>query len=70
MPDLQPLLVSKKECARLLGVSVRTVENLLASKQLFPTRRVGRRVLIPYRVVSNFSRSDHATGAEAQGGEA
>jgi excisionase family DNA binding protein len=38
------LLVSKREAASALGVSVRTVDNLLASKEL-RARKIGRRTL-------------------------
>jgi hypothetical protein len=46
-PPTQPILVSKKGSAALLSVCPRTVDNLIATKQL-PCRRIGRRVLIPY----------------------
>jgi excisionase family DNA binding protein len=44
VPDA--LALSKVEAARMLGVSLRTVDRLIALKQL-PVRRLGRRVLIP-----------------------
>lgn len=54
------LLCSKKEAAEALGVSLRTVDNLIGQKQL-PVRRVGRRVLIPAVEVERFTRRDHQT---------
>jgi excisionase family DNA binding protein len=42
-----PLLVSKRDAAAALSVSVRTIQNLIIAKKL-PTRRIGRRTLIPY----------------------
>jgi excisionase family DNA binding protein len=62
-----PLLVSKRDAAALLSLCVRTVDNLIATKQL-PARRVGRRVLIPYAALVQFARRDHLgpTGEVAQ----
>ena len=51
---IEPILVSKQEGARLLGVCVRTVTTLIATKQL-PCRRIGRRTLIPYRALLRFA---------------
>jgi excisionase family DNA binding protein len=53
-----PILVSKRVAAALLGVCVRTVDNLIATKQL-PRRRIGKRVLIPYSTLVAFARRDH-----------
>jgi excisionase family DNA binding protein len=55
------LMYSKVEAAEMLSVSVRTLENLIASKQLI-VRRVGKRVLIPYQSLVQFCRGDHSTG--------
>ncbi len=46
----------------MLSVSVRTVENLIAAKEL-PVRRIGRRVLVPHRDLIEFIRHDH-TGSK------
>jgi hypothetical protein len=54
----QPLLVSKRDAATMLGVCVRTIDNYLASKEL-TCRRLGKRVLIPYGALVAFSRRDH-----------
>jgi excisionase family DNA binding protein len=53
-----PLLVSKRDAAALLSLCVRTIDNLIAMKEL-PARRVGRRVLIPYAALVQFARRDH-----------
>jgi excisionase family DNA binding protein len=53
-----PLLFSRKRTAATLGVSVRTVDYLIESRQL-PTRRIGRRILIPYSAILRFVRNDH-----------
>ena len=54
--------VSKVEAAQMLGVSVRTVDRLIALKEL-PVRRLGRRVLIPRNGLHSLLRSDHPTKA-------
>ena len=58
------ILVSKKEAARVLSVSPRTVDNLIAAKEL-AVRRVGRRCLIPRTALEAFARRDHSTTATA-----
>jgi excisionase family DNA binding protein len=64
---LEPINVSKKDSSILLGVCLRTIDNLIATKRL-PCRRIGRRVLIPYAALVAFARRDHLstarTGAE------
>lgn len=52
------LLHSKKEVAQMLNVSLRTIDNLIAFKEL-AVRRIGRRVLIPHGALLNFVRTDH-----------
>jgi excisionase family DNA binding protein len=47
-----PLAVSKREAARLLGVSPRTVDNFISLK-VIRSVRIGRRVLIPMSSVRN-----------------
>jgi excisionase family DNA binding protein len=60
---LDPINVSKKDAAALLGVCLRTIDNLIAAKEL-PCRRIGRRVLIPYATLVAFARRDHLLAAE------
>jgi|CZKJ01.1.fsa_nt_gi excisionase family DNA binding protein len=48
------ILYSKREAANLLSVSLRTFENLIATKQL-PVCRIGRRVLISEEALSSFA---------------
>lgn len=55
--NFRPLLVTKKQAAGLLAVSVRTIENLLAQKRL-PFRKLGKRTLIPYGSIVQLSRRD------------
>ena len=58
----EPVVLNKKEAAQVLGVSLRTIDRLIALKEL-PVRRVGRRVLIPRTALDNFLRRDHPTKA-------
>jgi len=53
-----PLLVSKRDAAGLLSLCLRSIDNLIAAKEL-PCRRIGRRVLIPYTALVAFARRDH-----------
>jgi len=52
------LLFSQKQSACILGVSLRTLQNLIASNQI-PVRRIGRRVLIHRKALEAFARRDH-----------
>jgi excisionase family DNA binding protein len=52
------LLFSQKESASILGVSLRTIQNLIFAKQL-PIRRIGRRVLVHRKHLEDFARHDH-----------
>jgi excisionase family DNA binding protein len=54
------LALSKLEAARMLGVSIRTVDRLITLKHL-SVRRLGRRVLIARNSLQNLLRSDHPT---------
>jgi excisionase family DNA binding protein len=56
----EPIMVSRWEAARLLGVSTRTVDYLRAKKEL-TARRVGRKVLISYSELQVLARRDHAS---------
>jgi hypothetical protein len=52
------LLVSKKAAAAALDISLRKLESYIASDAL-PTRRLGRRRLIPLSALLAFARNDH-----------
>jgi excisionase family DNA binding protein len=58
----EALAMSKVDAARMLGVSLRTVDRLIALKHL-PVRRLGRRVLIPRNGLQALLRADHPTKA-------
>jgi len=57
---MEILLHSKRESARLIGLSERTVHTLIATRQL-RVRRVGRRVLVPHTELVKFTRPDYRT---------
>jgi excisionase family DNA binding protein len=57
-----PLLVGIAEAARLLGVSTRTVQNLIFGKKLI-ARKIGRRTLLSYKSLVETARHDTSTGA-------
>lgn len=62
--EIPPILISKKTAATALSICVRSIDNLLKSKQL-PCRRIGRRTLIPYGALVAFARRDHIGTPEA-----
>ena len=53
------LLVSRNVAAEMLSISVRSVDYMLARRQL-STRRIANRVLIPIEEIRKFARSDHS----------
>jgi predicted transcriptional regulator len=55
--SLNPFAVSKYEAARLLGISVRSVENYIAAK-LLEARKIGTRRVVLVRSLEKFLRSD------------
>ncbi len=59
------LAVSVPEAARRLGISPRTVATLVARKEL-PSRKIGRRRVIPVEALEKFLRRDHATQPECE----
>jgi excisionase family DNA binding protein len=56
----EPLLHSRRDAARLLGISVRTLDYLIQAKEL-SVRRCGARVLVPHAECEKFARRDHST---------
>lgn len=58
------LLFSQKEAASILGVSLRTIQNLVVAKEL-PIRRIGRRVLLHRKDLEAFARRDHVSIGDA-----
>lgn len=66
--NLKPLLVSKREAARMLALSVRSVENYINTKQL-TARKAGRRTLVTVASLETFARRDHASPLAVRNGE-
>jgi excisionase family DNA binding protein len=56
-PDAK-LLVSREEAAEILSLSVRSIDYLLASKEL-PFRKIGTRTMIPLSALQAFARMHH-----------
>jgi hypothetical protein len=52
------LLYDRKGAAQQLSISVRSLDYLIAGKQL-GTRRIGKKVLIPHGELVRFARADH-----------
>lgn len=55
---LDRLLYSRKDAARALSISTRSLDYLIGQKQL-GTKRLGRRLLIPRGELLKFARADH-----------
>jgi excisionase family DNA binding protein len=60
-----PFFFSKKQAAHWLGVSLRTVDAMVALGELH-VRRIGRRVVISLHALQEFARCDHPTRAGSQ----
>jgi len=54
----QKLLVGRDEAAQMLSISQRSLDYLIANKQL-STRRIGARVLIAVADLQRYARADH-----------
>lgn len=63
------ILVNRKEASRQLSVSLRTLDYLIKCRELWPVRRIGRRVLIPWRALEDFARRDHRVRADREAGQ-
>jgi excisionase family DNA binding protein len=57
--DSAALLVSKREAAKALSISLRKLEQLISSEEL-PVRRIGRRVLVARRSLEKFADASQA----------
>jgi len=63
---MEALLLSKQETARMLGLSIRTLEHLLSRREIV-ARRIGRRVLISRSSVETFAKANVSSdNAKAQ----
>jgi excisionase family DNA binding protein len=63
--DETVLAVGLAEAARRLGLSARTVATLVLRREL-PSRKVGRRRIIPVVALESFLRSDPRTGTQTK----
>ena len=63
--DETVLAVGMAEAARRLGLSTRTVATLVGRCEL-PSRKVGRRRIIPVAALEAFVRQDHRTIAKGE----
>jgi hypothetical protein len=57
-PTAQRLLYDRKEAARQLSISVRSLDYLIAAG-VFETRRIGKKVLITHRSLVRFASGNH-----------
>lgn len=58
MEESSKLLFDRKSAAKVLSVSVRTLDYLISRKEL-RTRRIGKKVLIPIGELKRFASADH-----------
>jgi len=52
-----PILVTRQQASELLQLSVRAIDHLIATGRL-PSRRMGRRRLVPRTALEQFARHD------------
>ncbi len=55
-----PILLNRRDAARMLSLSIRTLDYLIAAREII-VRRIGRKVLIPLRELERFARRDTPT---------
>ena len=60
--SVTPLLHTKIQASAMLSVSVRTIDNLIAAKEL-PVRRIRGRVLIPRSALVNLAKPNYKKAA-------
>lgn len=60
MSEETRILYDRKTAAVKLSLSVRSLDYLIAQKEIL-VRRVGTKILIPHGELIRFSRQDHAT---------
>ena len=58
-PDNSPrMLYDRKQAARQLSISIRSLDYLIAGKK-FDTRRIGKKVLVTHASLVRFSQGNH-----------
>jgi len=63
--DVQPLLYSRRDAARLLGISLRSVDYLIASGKL-KSRKIGSRILVPASQIARLAETGCPYGVTTQ----
>lgn len=58
LPIEERLLIDRKRAAQYLSLSQRSLDYLIANKQM-AVRRIGGRVLIPLQELKRFAKADH-----------
>jgi hypothetical protein len=61
------LLYDRETAARMLSISVRSLDYIIAARGL-DTRRIGRKVLVPHASLVRFARGDHPSPKASAGG--
>ena len=61
----EPLLISRREAARMLSISVRTLDYMIAAKEI-PARRIHRRTLISVAALQQFARRGQSLNRAGQ----
>jgi len=59
---MDTLLLSKQEAARMLGISIRGLEQLICNQEI-RIRRIGRRVLIARSIVESFAKAQNSVNS-------
>jgi len=62
---MERLAFNRSEAAQMLGVSVRTLDTMLARKEI-RGRRIGRRIVFPIEELRRFLAKDHPVPQTAQ----
>jgi len=65
--DGNVIAVNIPEAARRLSISPRTVASLIAEK-ILPSRKIGRRRVVPVRALNEFLRQDYSTRQDSDRG--
>ena len=65
LPDPLPrMLYDRKEAARQLSISVRSLDYLLANRKL-SFQKIGKKVLIPHKELVRFAAQNHYESVDA-----
>jgi excisionase family DNA binding protein len=62
---LPKLFYTRQEVAQILSMSVRSIDSMIALKEL-PVRRFGKSVRIPAESLRAFAKRDHQTGRKVK----